>query len=117
VSELTARINDDGWGKLLRALAGGKPIQSGDTVFIFSVGGGDREKLVSVNLVRALESAKRVGASVVGVVGRDGGFTAQVADACVVVPNLGSRYDDAACRVVSGGRMASDGIAPTTALE
>jgi D-sedoheptulose 7-phosphate isomerase len=88
VSELTARINDDGWESCYARWLEGSRLRSGDTVFIFSVGGGDREKLVSVNLVRALESAKRVGASVVGVVGREGGFTAQVADACVVVPTL-----------------------------
>lgn len=86
VSELTARINDDGWDTVFANWLLGSRIGPKDAVFIFSVGGGNLEKNVSSNLVRALEVAKKVGAKVVGVVGRDGGYTAKVADACVVVP-------------------------------
>ena len=86
VSELTARINDDGWDTVFANWLLGSRIGPKDAVFIFSVGGGNLEKNVSPNLVRALELAKKVGAKIVGVVGRDGGFTAQVADACVIVP-------------------------------
>jgi len=86
VSELTARINDDGWDTVFANWLLGSRIGPKDAVFIFSVGGGNLEKNVSPNLVRALEVAKKVGAKVVGVVGRDGGYTAKVADACVVVP-------------------------------
>jgi D-sedoheptulose 7-phosphate isomerase len=86
VSELTARINDDGWETSFANWLVGSRLGPADGVFIFSVGGGNLEKNVSPNLVRALELAKRVGAKIVGVVGRDGGYTAQVADACVVVP-------------------------------
>lgn len=86
VSELTARINDDGWDSSFANWLKGSRINSGDAVLVFSVGGGDQARGVSVNLVRALELAKSVGARVGGIVGRDGGFTKQVADACVVVP-------------------------------
>ena len=86
VSELTARINDDGWDTAFANWLLGSRIGLKDGVFVFSVGGGNLEKNVSPNLVRALELAKSVGAKIVGVVGRDGGFTAQVADACVIVP-------------------------------
>ena len=86
VSELTARINDDGWETSFANWLMGSRLGPVDGVFVFSVGGGNLEKNVSPNLVRALELAKRVGAKIVGVVGRDGGYTAQVADACVVVP-------------------------------
>ena len=87
VSELTARTNDDGWATVfvewLRRRAGSPPRMR---VFVFSVGGGNLEKNISPNLVRALQHAKAVGAKITGVVGRDGGYTAQVADACVIVP-------------------------------
>lgn len=86
VSELTARINDDGWDTVFANWLKGSRIGAKDTVFIFSVGGGNLEKNISPNLVRALELAKEVKAKVVGVVGRDGGYTAKVADACVVIP-------------------------------
>ncbi len=86
VSELTARINDDGWDSVFANWLLGSRIGPKDTVFIFSVGGGNLEKNISPNLVRALELAKAKSARVVGVVGRDGGYTAKVADACVVVP-------------------------------
>jgi D-sedoheptulose 7-phosphate isomerase len=86
VSELTARINDDGWETCYREWLRGSRLSNRDMVFVFSVGGGDAEHNISLNLVRALEYAKEIGAAVCGVVGRDGGFTARVADACVVVP-------------------------------
>lgn len=88
VSELTARINDEGWDSSLVGWLRGSRLGAADGILVFSVGGGNREKNVSVNLVRALELAGEVGASIFGVVGRDGGFTAEVADACVVVPPL-----------------------------
>lgn len=88
VSELTARINDDGWDTSFARWLEGSRLQSKDLVLVFSVGGGHREMKVSVNLVRALEYAREVGAQIGGIVGRDGGFTAQVADACVIVPTV-----------------------------
>lgn len=88
VSELTARTNDEGWDTTFSEWLKGSRLRKGDGLLIFSVGGGNREKNVSVNLVRALELAKEVGASVYGIVGRDGGYTAQVADACVIVPTV-----------------------------
>jgi len=86
VSELTARINDDGWDTSYCNWLRGSRLNGRDMVFVFSVGGGDVQRNVSINLVRALQYAKEVGATVCGVVGRDGGFTAQIADACVVIP-------------------------------
>jgi D-sedoheptulose 7-phosphate isomerase len=88
VSELTARINDEGWDTSLAAWLLGSRLRAGDALLIFSVGGGSRERNISVNLVRAIELARSVGAKVFGIVGRDGGFTAQAADACVVIPPL-----------------------------
>jgi D-sedoheptulose 7-phosphate isomerase len=88
VSELTARINDDGWDSAFVAWLKGSRLDSKDGVFVFSVGGGNQEKNVSVNLVRALEYAKTAGARILGIVGRDGGFTAHVADACLIVPTV-----------------------------
>jgi D-sedoheptulose 7-phosphate isomerase len=85
VSELTARVNDDGWDTVYSSWLRGSQLRSNDLVFVFSVGGGDLEKNISSNLVRALQYAKEVGAKVAGVVGRDGGYTARVADACLVV--------------------------------
>ena len=86
VSELTARTNDDGWASVFVEWLKTSRLQARDMLFIFSVGGGNLEKNVSPNLVEALQYAKEVGALVIGVVGRDGGYTAQVADACVIVP-------------------------------
>jgi D-sedoheptulose 7-phosphate isomerase len=86
VSELTARINDDGWDSSFARWLAGSRLRQGDTVFVFSVGGGSPEKNISMNIVEAVKLARRAGAKIVGVVGRDGGFTAQVADACVIVP-------------------------------
>lgn len=88
VSELTARINDDGWDTSFAAWLKGSRLSTRDMVLVFSVGGGDADRGVSTNLVRALEHAKAVGARVGGIVGRDGGFTAKVADACVIVPTV-----------------------------
>ncbi len=88
VSELTARTNDEGWESVFAAWLKGSRLRAGDTVFVFSVGGGDRDRNISPNLVRALEYAREVGASIAGIVGRDGGFTARVADAVVVVPTV-----------------------------
>ena len=86
VSELTARINDDGWESSFASWLRGSRLSARDMVFVFSVGGGDLERNISANLVRALEEAKKAGASICGVVGRDGGYTARLADACVLVP-------------------------------
>ena len=88
VSELTARVNDDGWETSYVNWLKGSRLNDKDMVLIFSVGGGNREHQISMNLVRCLELAQEVGASIGGVVGRDGGFTAQVADACVVIPTV-----------------------------
>jgi D-sedoheptulose 7-phosphate isomerase len=88
VSELSARVNDDGWESVFAAWLAGSRLGTGDAVLVFSVGGGDAERNVSANLVRALEHAREAGARVFGIVGRDGGFTAQVADQCVVIPPL-----------------------------
>ncbi|HET7489589.1 MAG TPA: SIS domain-containing protein [Acidimicrobiales bacterium] len=88
VAELTARVNDDGWDSCFSEWLKGSRIGPDDAVLVFSVGGGNRESNVSVNLIRALEVAMEVGADIFGIVGRDGGFTAKVADACVVIPPL-----------------------------
>jgi D-sedoheptulose 7-phosphate isomerase len=88
VSELTARTNDEGWDTVFAAWLKGSRLRRDDCVFVFSVGGGSLEPNISANLVRALELARAVGSTIVGVVGRDGGFTAKVADACVIVPAL-----------------------------
>ena len=88
VSELTARVNDDGWESAFASWLKGSRLDGNDMVFVFSVGGGDLERNISPNLVRALEYAQEVGAAICGVVGRDGGYTARVADACVVVPTV-----------------------------
>jgi D-sedoheptulose 7-phosphate isomerase len=88
VSELTARTNDEGWATVFVAWLKGSHLKPTDMLFILSVGGGNIEKNVSPNLVMALQYAKKVGAQVVGIVGRDGGYTATVADACVIVPTV-----------------------------
>jgi len=90
VSELTARVNDEGWDTSFSEWLKVSRLREGDGVLVFSVGGGNREKNVSVNLVKSLELAKEVGARVFGIVGRDGGYTKQVADACVVIPTVAS---------------------------
>jgi D-sedoheptulose 7-phosphate isomerase len=86
VSELTARTNDEGWATVFEGWLKTSKLQARDAVLVFSVGGGDVERNVSPNLVAALKLAKSVGAKIIGVVGRDGGYTAKVADACVLIP-------------------------------
>jgi len=86
VSELTARTNDEGWATVFEGWLKTSKLQARDAVLVFSVGGGDLERNVSPNLVAALKLAKAVGAKIIGVVGRDGGYTAKVADACVLIP-------------------------------
>jgi D-sedoheptulose 7-phosphate isomerase len=88
VSELTARTNDEGWASVFAEWLRGSRLTPKDSLLILSVGGGNLEKNVSPNLVLALQYAKQVGARVVGIVGKDGGYTAQVADACVIVPTV-----------------------------
>ena len=88
VSELTARVNDDGWESAYVNWLKGSKLNQNDMVFVFSVGGGHLEKNISANIVRSLELAQKEDAKVCGVVGRDGGYTAKVADACVVVPPI-----------------------------
>ncbi len=88
VSELTARTNDDGWASVFARWLEVSKLKSKDTVLVLSVGGGNLEKNVSPNLVSALQFAKEVNAKVIGIVGRDGGYTKQVADACVMIPTL-----------------------------
>ncbi len=88
VAELTARTNDNGWDTVFADWLRGSRLRAADAICVFSVGGGSLENNISPNLVRALEYAREVGARIVGVVGRDGGYTAQVADACVIVPTV-----------------------------
>jgi len=88
VSELTARTNDEGWASIFVEWLKTSKLSSKDSLFIFSVGGGNLEKNISPNLVTALQHAKTVGAKITGVVGRDGGYTAQVADACAIIPTV-----------------------------
>ncbi len=88
VAELTARTNDDGWETVFEAWLKTSRLTANDGLLIFSVGGGDAERNVSPNLVHALTYAKSVGAAITGVVGRDGGYTSKVADACVIVPTV-----------------------------
>jgi D-sedoheptulose 7-phosphate isomerase len=88
VSELTARTNDEGWETVFSEWLRGSRLNAKDGLLVLSVGGGDLERNVSPNLVRAVQYAKQVGAAVCGIVGRDGGYTAKVADACVIVPTV-----------------------------
>mgnify|MGYP006417147773 CR=1 FL=1 len=88
VSELTARVNDEGWETVFVNWLKGSRFSRKDMIMVFSVGGGDLENNVSPNIVLALKYAKEIGAAIGGVVGRDGGFTPQVADACVIVPTV-----------------------------
>lgn len=88
VSELTARANDEGWSSVFVGWLRTSRLRATDMLFIFSVGGGSLEKNISPNLVEALKYTREVGARVIGVVGRDGGYTAQAADACVIVPTV-----------------------------
>lgn len=91
VSELTARVNDDGWETLFENWLKVSRLTANDCIFVFSVGGGNAEKNVSTNLVNALRYAKEMGAKVIGVVGRDGGYTAKVADACVIITTVNEK--------------------------
>lgn len=86
VSELTARTNDEGWSTIFSKWLEVSRLKANDLLFILSVGGGNLEKNVSPNLVSALQYAKQIGTKVIGIVGRDGGYTASVADACVIIP-------------------------------
>jgi D-sedoheptulose 7-phosphate isomerase len=86
VSELTARTNDDGWESVFVNWLKCNKIDSDDCIFIFSVGGGNKEKNISVNLIHAIDYAKEKGCKIVGVVGKDGGYTAKVAESCVIIP-------------------------------
>ena len=88
VSELTARTNDEGWDTTYAAWLEGSRLTKNDMLFVFSVGGGDLDKNISPNIVRAVQLAKKVGADVIGVLGRKGGYTATMATACVIVPTV-----------------------------
>ncbi len=92
VSELTARTNDEGWATIFAEWLKGSRITAKDALLILSVGGGNLEKNVSPNLVAAIQLAKQVGASVLGIVGRDGGYTAKEATACVIVPTVNPNH-------------------------
>jgi D-sedoheptulose 7-phosphate isomerase len=88
VSELTARTNDEGWETTYAAWLKVSRLAAKDMIFVFSVGGGDLDRNISPNIVRAVQYAKEVGATVIGVLGRDGGYTGSVADACVIIPTV-----------------------------
>lgn len=90
VSELTARANDEGWATIFVGWLKTSRLTPKDALFVFSVGGGNLDKNISPNLVEAMKYAQTVGAKIMGVVGRDGGYTAQVANACVIVPTVNS---------------------------
>jgi D-sedoheptulose 7-phosphate isomerase len=92
VSELTARTNDEGWATVFSEWLKGSRVNGKDGLLIFSVGGGNLEKNVSPNLVSAIQVAKSAGASIVGIVGRDGGYTAKEATACVIVPTVNADH-------------------------
>jgi len=88
VSELTARVNDDGWESVFVNWLKGSHLSNRDGVFVFSVGGGNIDKNISANIVHALKYARSLGAQIFGVVGRDGGYTGQIADACIIIPTV-----------------------------
>jgi D-sedoheptulose 7-phosphate isomerase len=90
VSELTARVNDNGWDSAFVDWLRGSRLNSNDCIFVFSVGGGNVEKNISNNLVRSLKYAREIGSKIIGIVGRDGGYTAEVADAVVIIPVVNS---------------------------
>jgi D-sedoheptulose 7-phosphate isomerase len=92
VSELTARTNDEGWESVFAEYLKGSRLGPKDGVLVMSVGGGNLEKNISPNLVKALELAKHIGAAILGLVGRDGGFTAKVADVCVLIPTVNPEH-------------------------
>ena len=91
VSELTARVNDDGWDTCYKNWLIGSNLSNKDMIFVFSVGGGNLEKNISVNILKSLQLGKTIGSKICGVVGRDGGFTKEVADACIVVPTVNDK--------------------------
>ncbi len=88
ISEFSARVNDDGWESVMSNWLKGSFLSAKDAILVFSVGGGNAEKKISLNIVEGVRYAKEVGAKILGIVGRDGGYTKQVADACVVVPTV-----------------------------
>jgi D-sedoheptulose 7-phosphate isomerase len=92
VAELSARTNDEGWSTVFVEWLRGSRLQQGDAVLVFSVGGGDSEKNVSANLVEALKFAREQRATIFGIVGRDGGYTAKIADACLIVPTVNAAH-------------------------
>ena len=92
VSELTARTNDEGWAGVFEGWLRVSRLRESDALLIFSVGGGNLEKQVSPNLVAAIQYARTVGAKITGIVGRDGGYTARNADACVIVPTVNAKH-------------------------
>ncbi len=92
VAELTARTNDEGWASVFKAWLAGSRLNANDAVMVLSVGGGNLEKNVSPNLVMALQYAKEIGSSIIGIVGRDGGYTAQVADVCIIIPTINAEH-------------------------
>jgi len=104
VSELTARTNDDGWDTTFSEWLKGSRINSKDAVLVFSVGGGNVQKNVSVNLVRAVDTAREAKASVFGIVGKDGGYTKEISNACVVIPTVNAEritpHTEGMCAVV-----------------
>jgi D-sedoheptulose 7-phosphate isomerase len=91
VAELTARTNDEGWDTVFASWLQTSRLTSRDMIFVLSVGGGDLARNISPNLVRAVQYAREVKATIVGIVGRDGGFTASMADACVIIPTVDSQ--------------------------
>ena len=88
VSELTARINDEGWDNSFWGCLAASKINSKDAILVFSVGGGNEKKNISINIVEALKNAKKLGVKIFGIVGRDGGYTKKVADVCVLIPTI-----------------------------
>ena len=88
VSEITARVNDEGWDTAYVNWLKGSNLTKTDVILVFSVGGGNLEEGISVNIIKSLQYAKEVGSSICGIVGRDGGYTAEVADACVIIPTI-----------------------------
>ena len=91
VSELSARVNDEGWETVFSEWLKVSKLRENDLLFIFSVGGGNKEKSVSVNLIHAIDYAKNIGSKVVGIVGRDGGYTYKNSNACVLIPNINNK--------------------------
>ena len=91
VSELTARTNDEGWSTIFSEWLKVSNLNPKDLIFVFSVGGGNLEKNISTNLVEALKYGKLIGCKLVGIVGRDGGYTSKVSDACIIIPTVNEK--------------------------